>query len=90
MLPTTSSQLCSEGEHNEKKSKGLATPEGEKLEATEGIASDWYEQQREKRKQVTKQKTKPLKRSRIFTPEQNERLDKLEIMEDDEETTTEE
>ena len=34
---------------------------------------------------VTEEKTKPLRRSKRFTPEQNARLDKLEIIEEEEE-----
>ena len=39
---------------------------------------------------MTKEKTKPLRRSKIFTPEQNARLNKLEIIKDEEEATKEE
>ena len=69
----------------------MATSEGEKLEATKEIAGDWYDQPWEKRSHVMKEKKKPLRRSKIFTPaEQNARLDKLEIIEDEEETAKEE
>ena len=59
----------------------MATSEGEKLEATEEIVSHWYDQQRGKRRCTTKEKAYPLRRSKRFTPEQNARLDKLEIVE---------
>ena len=39
---------------------------------------------------MTKEKEKPLRRSKRFTPEQNEQLDKLEIIEEEEELAPEE
>ena len=59
----------------------MATSEGEKLEATEEIVGDWYDQQRGKRRRATKEKAYLLRRSKRFTLEQNTRLDKLEIVE---------
>ena len=56
MLPKASQQARSKGERNNKKAMELATPEGEKLEATEVIASDWYDKSQEKEGCVTKGK----------------------------------
>ena len=47
----------------------MVTSEGEKFEATEEIASDWYGQPHEKRRCIIKGKVKPLRRSKRFTPE---------------------
>ena len=65
----------------------LATSEGEMLETMEVLATDWYEQPREKRFRVMKKKTTQWRISRRFTQEQNAQLDKLEIIKEEEETT---
>ena len=80
MLPKASQQARSKGEHNNENSMKLATSEGEKLEATEVIASNWYKKPREKRGHVTKENAKPARRLKIFTPEQNAQLNKVEII----------
>ena len=57
------------------------------LETMEVLATDWYEQPREKRFRVMKKKTTQWRISRRFTQEQNAQLDKLEIIKEEEETT---
>jgi hypothetical protein len=83
MLPEVSEKARSEVERVNENSKRVATSEGEKLKAVRAIRSDWYDQPQEKRVRVTKEEAKPLRRSKRFTPEQNERLDKLEIIEEE-------
>ena len=62
MLPKASERASSEGGSIEKNSDLLATLEGEKLEPTEVAKSSWYDQPREKRVCVTKDKAKPVRR----------------------------
>ena len=69
MLPKTREDARSKGERNDKKSMELVTLKGEKLEAIKVIASDWYDQPREKRRRMTNGKENPLRRSKRFTPE---------------------
>ena len=85
MLPKASEKAHSEGERIDKNSELLATAEGERLETIEVIKHDWHDQPREKRTRVTKDKAKPLRRSKQFTPEKNERLNKLEVIEEEDE-----
>ena len=87
MLPESREEARSKGERNDENSRELATSEGEKLETTEVMASDWCDQPQEKRRSVTKKKSKLLWRSKRFAPEQNVWLDKLEIIEEEEEAS---
>ena len=57
------------------------------MESTEVIKSDWYDQPREKSVCVTKEKARPLRRWKRLTPEQNARLNKLGIIEEEEEAS---
>ena len=66
----------------------LTTSEVEKLEAIEVISSDWYDKPREERGLVTKEKARPARWPKRFTPEQNARLNKVEIIEEEEEAST--
>ena len=75
LIPAPTVTASSEGGNNSKVSPQSATSEGEKSSIETEVPSIWYDQPREKRRKVSTGNTKPPRRSRRFTKEQNERFD---------------
>ena len=80
LIAEKSIEARSEGERNKKNSPQLATSEGEESNLAPKDPSTWYAQPREKRRCVTEEKTKPTRRSKRFTKEQNTRMDAVDTM----------
>ena len=75
LIPAPTVTASSEGGNISKAPPRLATSEGEESSIETDVPNIWYDQPREKRRKVSTGNTKPPRRSRRFTKEQNERLD---------------